>query len=368
MALYTKCAEILIMTTVIANLKNYLNACLRCKKYDEYKPEDQVSSVVAEWLKNRESYSDYYVYLAWFAMRELLLKKFNNTVRVSDVVKTFTGYYDMYAKMLNEVDYLSDKLWLCNLCKEDFVHIYKIVSVSKKLYEMYINMYGKPEFTSLLPDEISGSFNSEDYEDYDDDEYHHLKIMSMDIVLSKIITFLRTSLKHKKWYLNEYDTGYTINLYDFVLYICKCIDYSDVNVQKIWYSIKFIIKYENEIITKGHPKNDVQLFNEQHPKLYEAIGKDNCFCYGEVGSELLSYTEEFIGLIDDNITIDLPEVIEPIGNKTNDAIISATLDLSKELMDFLYDLSVVPEYGRYSSDDISDIKSAIYYLRRLILK
>ena len=295
------------MSAIVANLKEYLNTCLRYKNYNEYKPEDQISSVVAEWLKNRKGYSDYYVYLAWLAMRELMLKKFNNTIRVSDVTKIFMEYPDMFTKMIdNEIDDISeiftDKMWLCNLCEDHYVHIYKVLSVAKKMYKIYFNMYGELEFVSLLPDEISGNL--------DNSELHNLKIMPLNDVVSKIITFLQTSLKDKKWHTEAYDTQYAINLYDLVLFTCTEFKYSDVNVQRIWYSVKFIIENSVEILANKNLQIIIDSFNQKHPELFKAIEAYRYFCYGEIDTALLTYAKTYIGPINrDDITINLPDII-----------------------------------------------------------
>ena len=300
------------MTAVIANLKKYLNACLRFKKYDEYKPDDQLSSVVASWLRERQ-YKDYYVYLVWFAMREILLQKFkNDTIKVVDVVKTFMEYPDMFVKMLdveNPSDIFADKMWLCRLCDDHFVHIYKIMSVARIMQHRYVRSYGKPEFLALLPDNISAHL--------DNNDIHQLKIMPKDEMMSKIILFLRASLKDKRWFSIPYDNQYMINLYDLVMFECESLEYSDANVQKIWYSVKIIIKYEHEILTTGFmPKGSVQLFSDENPKLFELMGHDHCFHFGkDVGTDLFNMFKRFIELNDDKITINLPDFIECIANK-----------------------------------------------------
>ena len=292
------------MSAIVANLKEYLNACLRLKNYREYKPVDQLSSVVASWLCKRRQYKDYYIYLVWFAMREVLLKKFKYDVDVSDVTKTFMEYPDMFAKMLNEEYVPTDKMWLCRLCKDHFVHIYKIMSVTNVLQSNYVRNYGKPDFLALLPDNISANL--------DNDDIHHLKVMPKNEVMSNIITFLQTSLNNKKWCSVPYNDQYMINLYDLVMFECENLEYSDVNVHKIWYSVKIITKHEHDILTIGFMKSgSIQKFSEENPKLFELIGNDHCFQSNEdIGMKLFNMFKQFIELNDDDkITINLPDII-----------------------------------------------------------
>ena len=292
------------MSAIVANLKEYLNACLRLKNYREYKPVDQLSSVVASWLCKRRQYKDYYIYLVWFAMREVLLKKFKYDVDVSDVTKTFMEYPDMFAKMLNEEYVPTDKMWLCRLCKDHFVHIYKIMSVTNVLQSNYVRNYGKPDFLALLPDNISANL--------DNDDIHHLKVMPKNEVMSNIITFLQTSLNNKKWCSVPYNDQYMINLYDLVMFECENLEYSDVNVHKIWYSVKIITKHEYDILTIGFMKSgSIQKFSEENPKLFELIGNDHCFQSNEdIGMKLFNMFKQFIELNDDDkITINLPDII-----------------------------------------------------------
>lgn len=292
------------MSAIVANLKEYLTACLRLKNCREYKPVDQVSSVVADWLCKRRQYKDYYIYLVWFAMREVLLKKFKYDVDVSDVTKTFMEYPDMFAKMLNEEYVPTDKMWLCRLCKDHFVHIYKIMSVTNVLQSNYVRNYGKPDFLALLPDNISANL--------DNDDIHHLKVMPKNEVMSNIITFLQTSLNNKKWCSVPYNDQYMINLYDLVMFECENLEYSDVNVHKIWYSVKIITKHEYDILTIGFMKSgSIQKFSEENPKLFELIGNDHCFQSNEdIGMKLFNMFKQFIELNDDDkITINLPDII-----------------------------------------------------------
>ena len=292
------------MSAIVANLKEYLNACLRLKNCREYKPVDQLSSVVASWLCKRRQYKDYYIYLVWFAMREVLLKKFKYDVDVSDVTKTFMEYPDMFAKMLNEEYVPTDKMWLCRLCKDHFVHIYKIMSVTNVLQSNYVRNYGKPDFLALLPDDISANL--------DNDDIHHLKVMPKDEVMSNIITFLQTSLNNKKWCSVPYNDQYMINLYDLVMFECENLEYSDVNVHKIWYSVKIITKHEHDILTIGFMKSgSIQKFSEENPKLFELIGNDHCFHSREdIGMKLFNMFKQFVELNDDDkITINLPDII-----------------------------------------------------------
>ena len=292
------------MSAIVANLKEYLTACLRLKNYREYKPVDQLSSVVASWLCKRRQYKDYHVYLVWFAMREVLLKKFKYDVDVSDVTKTFMEYPDMFAKMLNEEYVPTDKMWLCRLCKDHFVYIYKIMSVTNVLQSNYVRNYGKPDFLALLPDNISANL--------DNDDIHHLKVMPKDEVMSNIITFLQTSLNNKKWCSVPYNDQYMINLYDLVMFECENLEYSDVNVHKIWYSVKIITKHEHDILTIGFMKSgSIQKFSEENPKLFELIGNDHCFQSNEdIGMKLFNMFKQFIELNDDDkITINLPDII-----------------------------------------------------------
>ena len=252
------------MTTTVENLKNFLNSCIKERDYTRSEPADEISKLVAEWLRHRKSYSKRYVYIVWFAMRQLMLNKFKRDVRVSDVVRTMMEYPTAYRNALT-YDYAQedfdnrpehDKMWAYNFTQiyygysnEGITDIYKIISIANKLYRDYTKKYG--ECTIDFPDEISGNLNN--------DDIHTLKTMPANDMINKIITFLQTSLAAKKWMNDNNDVEYTYNLYDWVLEGSKEYEQcNDTNVQKLLSFVKAIVEYGR---SDGIDKNSIRRFD-----------------------------------------------------------------------------------------------------------
>ena len=121
--------------------------------YDTH--DDPIVSVVAEWLYNRDSdrCQRYHLYLAWFAMRQLLLNNFEipsyddivdfAVTHPHEVVKCFSDIYD-----INDITIENSK------DSDSFLpmFLYKMISVTRKIRENYLNQYDKPtEYPEDIP-------------------------------------------------------------------------------------------------------------------------------------------------------------------------------------------------------------------------
>ena len=298
------------MTTTVENLKNFLNSCIKERNYTRSRPADEISELVAKWLRHQEYYSNRYVYLAWFAMRQLMLNKFTRDVRVSDVVRTMMEYPTAYRNVLTH-DYAQedfdnrpehDKMWAYDFTEIEYGYnnggitdIYKIVAVANKLRREYMKKYG--ECTIDFPDEISGNL--------DNDDIHTLKTMPVNDMINKIITFLQTSLAAKKWMNDNNDTEYTYNLYDWVLEGSKRYEKcDDVNVQKMLTIVKAIVAYgrRDDIADK----NNIRRFGDYLDANTNLRLHDESYCIG-IMRNYLTYSEE---INFNDITVDIPDKID----------------------------------------------------------
>ena len=298
------------MTTTVENLKNFLNSCIKERDYTRSEPADEISKLVAEWLRHRKSYSKRYVYIVWFAMRQLMLNKFKRDVRVSDVVRTMMEYPTAYRNALT-YDYAQedfdnrpehDKMWAYNFTQiyygysnEGITDIYKIISIANKLYRDYTKKYG--ECTIDFPDEISGNL--------DNDDIHTLKTMPVNDMINKIIIFLQTSLAAKKWMNDNNDIEYTYNLYDWVLEGSKCYEEcNDANVQKMLSFVKAIVAYgrRDDIVDK----NNVHRFGDYLDANTNLRLYDEMYCM-KIMRNYLTFSEE---INFNDITVDIPDKID----------------------------------------------------------
>lgn len=298
------------MTTTVENLKNFLNSCIKERNYTRSKPADEISELVAEWLRHRKYYSNRYVYLVWFAMRQMMLNKFKRDVRVSDVVRTMMEYPTAYRNALT-YDYAQedfdkrpehDKMWAYNFTEIYYGYnnggitdIYKIISIANKLYRDYTKKYG--ECTIDFPDEISGNL--------DNDDIHTLKTMPVNDMINKIITFLQTSLAAKKWMNDNNDIEYTYNLYDWVLEESKRYEEcNDTNVQKMLSFVKAIVAYgrRDDIVDK----NNVHHFGDYLDANTNLRLNDELYCM-KIMRNYLTFSEE---INFNDITVDIPDKID----------------------------------------------------------
>ena len=297
------------MTTTVENLKNFLNSCIKEQSYTS-EPADEISELVAEWLRHRKYYSNRYVYLVWFAMRQLMLNKFKRDVRVSDVVRTMMEYPIAYRNALT-YDYAQedfdkrpehDKMWAYNFTEieygynnEGITDIYKIISIANKLYRDYTKKYG--ECTIDFPDEISGNL--------DNDDIHTLKTMSVNDMINKIITFLQTSLAAKKWMNDNNDVEYTYNLYDWVLEGSKKYEQcNDANVQKLLSFVKAIVAYGRR--DDINDKNNVRSFSNYLWGNLHFTPHEESECI-RIMRNYLTFSEE---INFNDITVDIPDKID----------------------------------------------------------
>ena len=298
------------ITTTVENLKNFLNSCIKERNYTTSEPADEISELVAEWLRHRKYYSNRYVYLVWFAMRQLMLNKFKRDVRMSDVVRTMMEYPIAYRNALT-YDYAQeafdkrpehDKMWAYNFTQieygyndEGITDIYKIVSIANKLYRDYTKKYG--ECTIDFPDEISGNLGN--------DDIHTLKLMPANDMINKIITFLQTSLAAKKWMNDNNDIEYTYNLYDWVLEGSKEYEQcNDANVQKLLSFVKAIVAYGRR--DDIDDKNNVRSFGNYLWGNLHFTPHEESECI-RIMRNYLTFSEE---INFNDITVDIPDKID----------------------------------------------------------
>lgn len=115
------------MNFVNNQFKNYLNGCLcsGCVNDIEFPVENTISIEVCRhiyrWLKRRKSYSDYYLYISWFVVREII----NKCLYRGGIEYLYDSIYSDFESMMNE-DF--DKF---KKCFDD-----DIDNVKKQLYKL----------------------------------------------------------------------------------------------------------------------------------------------------------------------------------------------------------------------------------------
>lgn len=309
-------------STVTANLKEYLNSCLRFKSYREYAPKDQISSVVAEWLSRKE-YKDYYVYLAWFAIRELLLKKCESNVTNGDIIKTMMEYPTEFAKYIgeginmNRID-TSDMMWAYqwledrkNECRDDRkVYIFKIKSVANK-FRKDLRAYDDIVHTLVcnIPDCISGELQS--------DDIHTVPRESADECMKRILGFLRDSLINDKWMYIE--NPYCYSMVNWIMEYCHTERYDERLVQCIYAAILFILRYGYDDQTNDYRHRTE--FWADNGKLYKMACCNASDGYGRIHTGLYRDIYSIVDFITrktnnygghiytSDLTIQMPEII-----------------------------------------------------------
>lgn len=125
------------------------------KMIEEYETSDPIVKTVAKWLYDRDIdlCQRYHLYLAWFAMRQLLLNNFEvpsyddfvdlAVTHPHEVIKCFSDIYD-----INDITVENSKVPYSFLP----MFLYKMISVTRKIRENYLNQYDKPtEYPEDIP-------------------------------------------------------------------------------------------------------------------------------------------------------------------------------------------------------------------------
>ena len=86
------CKEVFALVT-------YLSDCLANSTYYVDCDDSGLVNIARKWLMSRDSYEQYDVYNVWFAMRELIIKKFTAEPTVYDVIQTALKYRSEYCKV-----------------------------------------------------------------------------------------------------------------------------------------------------------------------------------------------------------------------------------------------------------------------------
>lgn len=323
------------MSKIIADLKNYLKSCLAFKKYDEYKPLDQVSSVVADHLMKCKSFSNEKVFIAWFAMREVLLKKLKDVPTNGDVIRTMMEYPDEFIKCfdkkyghlpINMVDSMWAYEWL-DESADRRSRIYKIVRIAEGFKEQ-LDKYDID--VSNIPCKITGYLvNDEDEEDCEPE--FDVYVMTDHEVIDEIITSLRDSLTSGEWSHSMYVNGYAYSMFTWVSKLCRQYEYNDRIVQCVYAMVLYILEYGYDPSKLINYINEYKFWNN-HEILYKMIycndyyrngrtGKRPCIDIKETAVVEITRNCEFYGgyINRDNISdIDFPECIMPCDDDDDD--------------------------------------------------
>lgn len=362
---------VVVLMSVVTNLKNYLNSCLKSQSYTECTPKDEISSIVASWLQSRKCYKDHYVYLAWFAMRELLLKECKSVPTNGDVVKSMMEYTDEFGKYFGgkiEVN-KNDHMWAYNLLYDNYFYhtcIFKIVAVAKK----FKSEIDARDFLSTIniPMSISGELQG--------NSIHRIPSMSANDCMEMIIAFLRESLTEGKWMYVQNLHSY--NMLDWIMEICHGESYDERCVQCIYAAVLFILEYGYDPFFLRDKNN--KEFWEKHKNLYAMSSHNVSDVFGRVHTttyrgingiafDITSRCNDYGGIIDKkDITINLPEIIMPITPSTsNDAAFASMINtyaaaLFDTAIDIIEDRN--REQKKYTSENIDKFISSIRILVR----
>jgi len=262
------------MSKIIANLKNYLKACWAFKKYDEYKPLDQVSSIVADHLKKNKTYSSQDIFIAWFAMREILLKKLKDVPTNGDVVRTMIEYPDEFSKCFNKECgsfpiNTASTLWAYKWLDESAdrrMCIYKIVCIAEN-FKKQLDKYNIS--ASNIPCKITGYLiNDEDEEDCEPEFDAH--VMTDHEVIDEIIETLRVSLLYGEWPLSMHASGDAYSMFTWVSEFCMRHKYNDKIVQCVYAAVLYILENGYDPNKLMDPMTECN-FWDNHEILYNMV-------------------------------------------------------------------------------------------------
>lgn len=358
--------------SIVEELKSYFNNCLEDEDYG-YTGDNTLIAGIRDWLEKKEDeneYKKYYVYLAWFSVRELLLKKFNDVPTIDDVIITMMEYpvelvkyicYDhtnddssfeinvdgpiikwTINKYRNyEID-TSDRMWLYDFMDNCWNRqsIYKILTVARYFKKTcMVKRDGKPMFD--FPESIEGSLSNTDVV--------NVSVKPADEVITDIIKFLQQSYKNKEWcFIEQHSCCY--NMLDWVQQRCRNENYHDYEVQYIYACVLYVLKYGYDYRNVLRNQKNVDEFWSTREMLQRKCvirEKDNTKCdyYDYIDSFAMRIAErckECGGMIRDDIHIKLPEYIDndidisvDSDNKETENCVNACLEAINDLMSML---------------------------------
>lgn len=211
-------------------VKSYLRDYMcKHKASDEY--DNNVLVIIIERWINQHLYHDHYPYLLWFALRELLLVKFENVPTFNDVVDTvlanrddFMNAWSDHAAIFEQAGHAGHYITADDV-KEMIITnkynfhkaIYDVIDVAKELLEIYgkLDEENHIDFGDTYPICISGNIHSRSVYNDDDKffEQHHHHCISEQ--LRSLRVYLQKCIKEDK----VCDTGvseYRIELPDYI--------------------------------------------------------------------------------------------------------------------------------------------------------
>lgn len=361
------------MSRIIANLRNYLKSCLTFKKYDEYKSLDQVSSVVADHLMKCKSFSNENVFIAWFAMREVLLKKLKDVPTNGDVVRTMMEYPDEFIKCFDKKcgsfpNDIYSTLWAYKWLDESTSRqscIFEITGIARKFKEQ-LDKYDID--VSNIPCNISGylaTYNDECEED--NEPAFDLGVMTDHEVIDEIITLLRESLLYDKWSQSICNNECAYSMFTWVSKLCQQYEYNDRIVQCVYAVVLYILEYGYDLSKLFDPKTEYK-FWDNHEILYymvycnERTTKRSCINFRDMVKEITCNCDNYGGIINrENIRdIDFPECIMPCDDGIH-VLKNSLCTILDVVFDILEDRH--REQKKYTDAKIDEIVASLNKLR-----
>ena len=368
--------QLIGIMSIVEELKSYFNNCLECEDYG-YTGNNTLIAGIRDWLEKKEhenEYKKYYVYLAWFSVRELLLKKFDDVPTIDDVIVTMMEYpvelvkYICYYHTNDESSFeinvdgpiikwtidkyrdyeidTSDRMWLYDFMNNCWNRqsIYKILTVARYFKKTcMVKRHGEPMFD--FPESIEGSLSNTDVV--------NVSIKPADEVITDIIKFLQQSYKNKEWcFIEQHSCCY--NMLDWVQQRCKDEKYHDYEVQYIYACVLYVLKYGYDYYNVLRNQKNVDEFWSTMEMLHRKCvfrekdkkGKTKCKYFDHISSfaeTIATRCKELGGMIHDDIHIKLPEYID-IDNTDNsidlavnetENCVNACLEAINDLMSML---------------------------------
>lgn len=145
------CKEVFALVT-------YLSDCLANSTYYVDCDDSGLVNIARKWLMSRDSYEQYDVYNVWFAMRELIIKKFTAEPTVYDVIQTALKYRSEYCKVDPDDefdwnydcdDYTCVKTSILYHLEGIYDHITNTCCIAKKFRQDYIDNNLSIDFTGI---------------------------------------------------------------------------------------------------------------------------------------------------------------------------------------------------------------------------
>ena len=368
--------QLIGIMSIVEELKSYFNNCLEYEDYG-YTGDNTLIAGIKDWLEKKEyenEYKKYYVYLAWFSVRELLLKKFDDVPTIDDVIVTMMEYpvelvkYICYNSTNDESSFeinvdgpiikwtideyrnyeidTSDRMWLYDFMDDCWNRqsIYKILTVARYFKKTcMVKRHDEPMFD--FPESIEGSLSNTDVV--------NVSIKPADEVITDIIKFLQQSYKNKEWcFIEQHSCCY--NMLDWVQQRCKGEKYHDYEVQYIYACVLYVLKYGYDYYNVLRNQNNVDEFWSTREMLQRkcVIREKNktvrdYYDYIDSFAETIAMRcKEYGGMIHDDIHIKLPEYIDndididinnsvDSDNKETENCVNACLEAINDLMSML---------------------------------